>query len=381
MPVTKPNLITSSASMYGVKRARDGASNRGMARNAALGLDNFSRLLQNEPAAARNFEPQGRGVGAAANRELMKAAGLDNAQPFMPAQLPGIPGAQGLMPANNLADMSAAQKSMQISAQPLAMAAQGFRSLESVRLRGGDGAVLALKSAAHKVKAVAGIVEELLAGSMGKLSSLFESGREGVAAIGYDKLGGTSYGTYQIASNTGTFDEFLKYLDKHAPGYARELRRSGDANTGSKSGPAPDAWRAIAARDPEGFNALQHGFIERRLYAPAAKSLGEQGIDEARLGPVLREVLFSTAVQHGPNGAARIVGRAMRGVKLQDLMAEEGTPGVNRSRAEEMAIRRIYDVRRKQFGSSAPHVREAVSNRLNSEMRMALNMLKTGDIG
>lgn len=389
MAVTKPNLIMSGASMYGVKRARDGASGRSMAQNAALGLDNFSRLLRSEPSAARDFMPQGQGAGVAANAELMKAAGLENAQPVsqmlpgltpvMPGVTPGASLPQGLMPEHNLRDMSALQKALQANAKPLATAS-GLRSLENARMMGGDAAALSLKSAIHKVKDAAKTAVEAVAGSLGKLSSLFESGREGVAAIGYDQMGGTSYGAYQIASNTGSFDEFLKYLDKHAPDYSKELRKAGDPNSGGKSGAVPDAWRAIAARDPDGFGALQHGFIEQNLYEPAAKSLGDQGIDETRLSPVMREVLFSTAVQHGAGGAARIVGRAMQGVKLQDLLADEGAPGA-KNKAEEMAIRRIYDIRQQQFGSSTPYVQQAVSNRLNSEMQVALNMLKTGEVG
>ena len=374
MAVSKPNLITQSAQMYGVKRARDGASNRSMAQNAALGLDNFARLLQSDPSGvqqgAQNFMPQGQlpqgarsGVGA--NSEFLKAAGFEGMQPFNP---------------HSLSNMNAMQKAMQENPQPLS-AAYGLRSLDSARLGGSEGAALAMRTAAHKLKGAAQSVAQAVTGSMGALSSLFESGREGVAAIGYDKVGGTSYGAYQIASNTGSFDEFLNYLDKHAPGYAKELRGAGEADTGSRQGGVPDAWRAIAARDPEGFNKLQHGFIEEKHYSQAARQLGKEGIDESKLSPALREVLFSTAVQHGPSGAARIIVRASQGVDVKALMAPEGMPGVDKARAEEQVIKRIYSIRQEQFGSSSAYVQQAVSNRLNSEMQMALNMLKTGSVG
>jgi hypothetical protein len=49
---------------------------------------------------------------------------------------------------------------------------------------------------------------------LGKLSAKFESSKEGPSAIGYDTKGGTSYGTYQIASKTGTMSEFVAFLDK-----------------------------------------------------------------------------------------------------------------------------------------------------------------------
>ncbi len=62
---------------------------------------------------------------------------------------------------------------------------------------------------------------------VGALSAKFESGSAGVAAIGYDRVGGTSYGKYQIASKPGTMDRFLSYLDKNAPAWAERLRSAG----------------------------------------------------------------------------------------------------------------------------------------------------------
>jgi hypothetical protein len=368
MAVSKPNLITQSAQLHGVKRARDSAANRSMAQNAALGLDNFARLLQSDPSGTQNFMPQGgraQGARAGLSDELLKAAGFQGAEPFNPRAMQG---------------MNTAQRAMQMNNKPL-MTAQGLQNLNLARSGGSEGAVLAMRAAAHKLKDAAQSVAQAVAGSMGKLSSMFESGREGVEAIGYDKVGGTSYGSYQIASNTGTFDEFLQYLDKHSPSHAKELRAAGKANTGSREGGVPDAWRAIARRDPEGFGALQHGFIEEKLYGQAAKQLSRQGLDESKLSPVLREVLFSTAVQHGPSGAARIMSRAAEGVDLKALTAPEGLPETGKARAEEQLIERVYSIRQEQFGSSASHVQKAVSNRLNSEMQMALNMLKTGSIG
>ena len=48
---------------------------------------------------------------------------------------------------------------------------------------------------------------------IGKLAAQFESGSDGIAAVGYDKHGGTSYGKYQIASRVGSMDNFLSFLD------------------------------------------------------------------------------------------------------------------------------------------------------------------------
>ena len=69
---------------------------------------------------------------------------------------------------------------------------------------------------------------------MGRLSARFESGGDGIAAIGYDRTGGTSYGKYQIASRVGSMKSFLNFLDGEAPDIAQRLRKAGPADSGSR---------------------------------------------------------------------------------------------------------------------------------------------------
>jgi len=203
---------------------------------------------------------------------------------------------------------------------------------------------------------------------VGTLSARFESGGSGVAAIGYDRVGGTSYGTYQIASKPGTMDRFLTYLDERAPAWAGRLRQAGEADTGSTRGGMPEAWKAIAAEDPERFGRLQHDFITEQTYAPArAMILDQTGLDFDNAPSALREVLWSTAVQHGATGAARIFGKVIDRF-VASASASEG--GFN-----EKLIEGVYDTRKGQFGSSTDRVRRSVVSRLNEEKQLALNML------
>jgi hypothetical protein len=44
--------------------------------------------------------------------------------------------------------------------------------------------------------------------SVGALDPQFESSKAGPATIGYDSTGGTSYGTYQMASKKGVVQKF-----------------------------------------------------------------------------------------------------------------------------------------------------------------------------
>lgn len=206
-----------------------------------------------------------------------------------------------------------------------------------------------------------------LANGLGKLSAKFESGSDGVAAIGYDSTGGTSYGKYQIASKVGSMKSFLNFLDQEAPDLANRLRKAGPANTGSRKGAMPDVWRSIAREQPERFEQLQEAFIHQSHYKPALEAIEQKtGIDTSSLSAAMREVIWSTAVQHGPAGAARIFAKA------DDLSGK-----VEDASYERKMINNVYSVRAGQFGSSTNKVRQAVRNRFKEEKQLALQMLET----
>lgn len=201
--------------------------------------------------------------------------------------------------------------------------------------------------------------------NLGKLSARFESGSDGIAAIGYDGNGGTSYGKYQIASRVGTMKSFLSFLDNEAPDISSRLRNSGPANTGSRRGAMPDTWRAIAREQPERFERLQESFIHESHYKPALDSIVQRtGVSASSISPAMREVIWSTAVQHGPAGAARIFARA------DGMSGDAKAPDYERK-----LISNVYNLRAGQFGSSSSQIRESVRNRFRQEKELALNML------
>ncbi|MBQ9537452.1 MAG: hypothetical protein IJU79_06685 [Desulfovibrionaceae bacterium] len=207
-------------------------------------------------------------------------------------------------------------------------------------------------------------------GGIGKLSAQFESGKDGIACIGYDGTGGTSYGKFQIASKVGTMTDFLKFLDGQAPDLADRLRKSGPANTGSRHGAMPDMWRTIAKEDPERFEKLQESFATETHYKPALNSIIQNtGLEAETLSSAMQEVIWSTAIQHGPAGASKIFKRA-------DGMSGEATsPNYERN-----MIDNVYKIRATQFGSSTEAVRAAVLNRFKKEKVLALAMLGNNDL-
>jgi hypothetical protein len=224
--------------------------------------------------------------------------------------------------------------------------------------------------ASHARKAKGGdgqnFVSHPSACELGKLSARFESGLDGINAIGYDRRGGTSYGKYQIASRPGSMKSFIAFLREEAPDFAEKLAAAGPANTGGRSGKMPGIWREIAAAEPERFGALQEKFILETHYNPAADAVKKAGFAADEFSPALKEVLWSTAVQHGPTGAARIFVTAAEQVGLQKT-----------AQSDKDFIKEIYARRAGKFESSSDSVRAAAQNRLRQERNMALGMINS----
>lgn len=200
--------------------------------------------------------------------------------------------------------------------------------------------------------------------SPGRISAYFESGTNGPGAIGFDPMAGTSYGTYQIASRPGTMNEFIQYLEEKAPQYAARLRHCGPANTGGKTGRMPAVWQKIAFEDPVGFEQLQRDFIEQTHYLPACKAIKERTGLSIEDQPIpVQEAVFSTAVQHGAQGAANILEKALKNRKTASPQA---------------VVQTIYSERMKHFRSSPIEIRRAVASRLAQEKGMIMAALRQG---
>ena len=213
--------------------------------------------------------------------------------------------------------------------------------------------------------------------SIGKLAAQFESGSKGIAAIGYDRHGGTSYGKYQLSSRAGTMKKFIEYCKTEAPDIAEQLEKSGGSlNPGGRQGKMPSAWIVIAQKQPERFEALQDNFIRTSHFEPAMRAIAEKtGINRDEMPFALQEVVFSTAVQHGVEGAGRIISRAM-GQVGQERLDPDITDPKALAAAHETLIRKIYDSRSGQFQSSTQTVQANVKIRLQQEMALAISMLR-----
>lgn len=202
--------------------------------------------------------------------------------------------------------------------------------------------------------------------TLGALSATFESGSAGIHAIGYDRNGGTSYGTYQIASKPGSMKQFIRFLETEEPAWAARLQDAGPANTGSTRGRMPAVWKALAAENPERLGELQRTFIARTHYEPARSRIQDRtGLDMNTMPQAMQEALWSTAVQHGPAGAAKIFSSL-----IATVPAEQRTEDFSRQ-----LIAKVYDDRTSHFGASTERVRASIGKRMSAEKELILAML------
>ena len=126
---------------------------------------------------------------------------------------------------------------------------------------------------------------------LGKTSKHHESGNAGPAAIstGRGDHGGISYGSYQLASRTGTLALYLRETNNYDGAFDGLTPRT----------PAFDAkWRELATNDPK-FHESQHDFIASRHYEPLSNRLEAAGYDFSNRGRAVQDMIWSTAVQYG----------------------------------------------------------------------------------
>ncbi len=158
--------------------------------------------------------------------------------------------------------------------------------------------------------------------TIGSVSASQESGPGGSRALGKSLTDGFAYGTYQISTKTGTFDDYLAMLESE-PEYsslATQINNIG-GSSGASSGTTQfrQGWQALSD-GPSGdlLRKSEHHFIKKWKYQPSIDNInadpkldGLDVCDTTRFTNALSDVIWSTGVQHGESAVANIVKRAI----------------------------------------------------------------------
>lgn len=205
------------------------------------------------------------------------------------------------------------------------------------------------------------VSDDRLNNFMGFLSSKYESnGDTGCVSNLAGDSGGKSYGVWQLSSNMGSLASFIGWLrDKNINFYNLLMdARNSDGNTYGTN--FDNAWRGLAQTNSEEFYNLQKEYIKYAYYEPSAAKIKQKyGLDVNSMSLAFKNVVFSTAVQHGVGGASTVYSNINMGLQERELLSA------------------VYDERSKvdkYFANNSESVKQGVYARFQTERQDALKM-------
>lgn len=173
--------------------------------------------------------------------------------------------------------------------------------------------------------------------NIGELAAKYESRKlegPGTISSGRNDPGGVSYGTFQLSSTRRRVHDFV--ASEEAGAWSVQFRGKQPATR-----QFDEAWRSIAASDPEGFEAAQRAFIVRTNYSDGARQVRQvSGYELERAHPAVRQAFFSTTVQHGPTGGSELF---LKSVKFVSKNLKRDDSGYDSA-----LINSLYDRRTQQ---------------------------------
>lgn len=197
---------------------------------------------------------------------------------------------------------------------------------------------------------------------LGSLSVIWESGKRGpgTVSLGTRDPGGTSYGIYQLSHKHGYLDDFFSQEGAEFKSLFGNLKPGTDIFN--------KVWKQLGECSPKEFRRAQHEYIKRSHYKKYADRVRQQiGLDIENYSNVLKDVLWSTAVQHGPFN--NIFKNALQSEDLSRL-------------SEKDIINKVYSERGRMVGSQLanfPRVgqswKKSLIQRFKSEEMVALSRL------
>lgn len=198
-------------------------------------------------------------------------------------------------------------------------------------------------------------------GKIGDTVARFESGNAGVSDVSWDKTGGSSYGKWQLSAKQGSMGEYLKWMQKKG-GKEAEIANSilgaGPLENG-KNGAAATEYKRQASMNGQLLEETQRQFILEKQVNPALRSLPPELQQRINNSGAMKEMFWSTVVQHGQGGGASI---------FKNIYNQ------NRNASDEDLIKAIYADRGNHFQSSTAETQASVRRRFKEEVGVILGM-------
>jgi hypothetical protein len=202
---------------------------------------------------------------------------------------------------------------------------------------------------------------------LGDLSSKYESnGDPATVSSGWGDAGGVSYGCYQLASNTGSADSFVRWLRNNNHPAGNIL---GQHTPGSREFSA--AW-VYCAKNIADFGYAQHNYIAYAYFEPAVELLAEAGFHIENHQPIMADVVWSRAVQYGTGYIVEMFEDAVHSLGYENLSY------VDAPRFDADMIKAVYlnVCMTEEWTNGSPALREGLYNRFQNECDDALIMLE-----
>lgn len=215
---------------------------------------------------------------------------------------------------------------------------------------------------------------------LGSLSSKYETGGRGSQTVsgGQGDAGGVSYGSYQMTSKTtkrihGQLQSVIGGTVKIFVSDSTFKWRNEFDGLIPGAPPFTSKWKELVKNNPTEFKDIEHEFIKKTHFDKLVEhTLKESDVDIRYHSHTLNDVVWSTAVQHGPQNniiinAIKAVGEDVSETKTYD----------------KALINAIYDERSKKnsdgnlvyFSKNSASVQAGVSGRFVSEKKEALERL------
>ncbi len=205
--------------------------------------------------------------------------------------------------------------------------------------------------------------------ALGYLSEKEESnGDPGCISDNPQDIGGLSVGAWQLSAKMGSLGGFISWLEGRQPQFYKILNDAWQKDGGKPKVYGDNfkaAWKQVARDNFEEFYNIQKEYTKKQFYDPVMRFLKEDGYDVSELLQYnsIRNMFWSTGVQHGATGAKRIV---------EECKRSNETPGQYISRAKRDPIQFIDDIYEKRTekikaSSNGPDVIKAVVQRFIRE--------------